>query len=153
MNESETPYAIGLLKRMAVLEVALADFYAACASRGYSPDVTTRIANDELGHSNCFEAIADVLKERKGAGFSDGQPMAPENIEAFTTYIKGQTQAVVEGKLSHGSAFAAAAGMERRFLESRYAHIVNTDDGGCQAMIATIMDETAAHVKLMSGGS
>ena len=153
MNESETAYCVRLLKQMAALEVALADFYAACASRRFNEPLCTRISNEELGHANCFKSMADTLKERKGVGFTEGQPISFENVAAFSAYIKEQTRAVVEGKLPHGNAFAVAAGMERRFLDSRYAEIVKTEDPECAAMMDTILKETAAHVTLMSGGS
>lgn len=150
MDEGEAVYCAGLLNKMAALEVALSDYYAACASRGFGRDVCTRLANDELGHANLFLAMSGRVASSKGAGFTAGQEVSADTIRAFTGYIRGQTRAVVEGDLTAPHAFAVASGMEKRFLDSRYSEIVKTDDPEFRRMMDSILKETAAHLRAMS---
>lgn len=149
MNPQNLQQLLKLMEEMADLEMALAQFYHACAET-FPEDVHfwTAIEHQEEGHAASIRKIA-ALVAANAQEFSVGRAF---NVAAINTIKKGimaHRDALKRGEIPRAKVMVIARDIEGSLLEANYRELVKTSNLEFMDMIGRIDGDTLAHKNLM----
>ncbi len=148
MTPADVASTLVVLKTLAKLELAVAQFYAACA-KAYPEDrqLWEGLVDDEQLHAAHLERMGQILVERP----ADFQPKRSFNVAAVQTFIAyagsatQRVRSLTKPKTEYPQILALAQDMERSILESKYGEIVKGTHPEYQALVGELVTDTAAH--------
>jgi len=151
MEDKDLKRIVATLKVLLDSELAVADFYDACARQWpQDADFWNEISAQERKHAEWIDQIQGIISSRPDR-FSPGTWNGNETV--VSTFIKGirwNTQRIANGEIERPNAFFVARDIESAIIESKFHGIVRTDDADYLALSRQIMNETSTHLGLMS---
>lgn len=150
MNPADLTSTLESLKIISQLELAMAEFYRACAEAWEAEKAFwLSLEQQELHHIHNLAKMANILTQRQ-ARFERNRSFNVAAVQTFISYVKTTTQGVQSGQLAKPDSsrvLTIARDMEQSILESKYAEIVKTSDVEYQTIVRKILSDTAAHKK------
>jgi rubrerythrin len=150
MNPTDLASILDTLKIISRLELAMAEFYGACAEvwEAEKP-FWLSLKQEELQHIQNLAKMANIVAQRQ-AQFERNRSFNAVAIRTFISYVETTTQRARTGQipkpdLSH--ILAIARDMEQSILESKFVEIVKTGDVEYLTIVRKILADTAAHKK------
>lgn len=140
--------ALEALRLIAELELALADFYQACAAEeGETQSLWQSLEQEERHHAENIHRMEDIIAARP-AEFAPRRPFNTAAVQTFISYVRATAERVRSGELSRADSthlLTLARDMEQSVLESKYSEILQTTDVEYQGLMRQIVAETVAH--------
>lgn len=134
-----------VLNEMAVLEVAVAAYYDACARRDPShADFWTDLKAQEDLHASHLRKMAQLVTQHPD-DFQQGAPASVATVRVLIATVQGHTSNLLNGGLSRRQALAIACDLEASFFEARLDRLAVTSNLAYETLAADIMRDTQNH--------
>ena len=138
-----------VLQYMAQLELALAEFYEACAQTWEEDeDFWSRLGQQERQHAQNIRKMAEIISE-KYEFFESFRPFNPAAVRTIISGIEDNRHRLKGGGISKRNALFIARDIERSLIEAKYSEIVKTTDIEYKNLLTAIITQTEAHENLI----
>ena len=145
MHSADLQKAAELLGAMRELELAIEQFYVACAAAfGAEAPFWQAIASQEHEHAETLARIVDLVAENPER-YSWGRLFQLAAVATMVAGVRTNTDRLQRGELTQTAALALARDYERSILESRYEQVLQTDDAVYTSLVRKIVEDTKAH--------
>ena len=136
---------IGVLKKMAMFEVTLAELYSLCASTWKEDsEFWLDIWKDEIRHTQFINRIMEVISKAPER-FEKGRPFNIFVIETTVSDIRNKIEKIKKGEIEKNNLLHISSDLEKGYLEDRYSEIVITEDVEYRTLMQRVVDDTRKH--------
>lgn len=145
MPPINVPMLISIFEVMIENELAIAEFYDACAESSQKESPFWRaLVEMERRHAEIIRRISEIVKA-KPERFETGRPFNTAALRTIISYIKSNIADVKEGRMKEPKPFFLAMDLENSILETRYFEIVKSKDLEFLELSSKVMKETFDH--------
>lgn len=145
MRSAEIRDALLTLAKMAEMEIAVAEFYAACGQQwADESQVWSRLSSMEIQHAMNIRKVADALRD-KPEEFRMVRFVNPQSLEVVIARLKNYADKVRKGMLSKKEAILIAQDTESSVMEVLLTGIFEAKTEEYRRLVRIITEETAEH--------
>lgn len=139
-----------VLNEMAVLELAVAAFYDACARKDpRNEDLWTGLKAQEDLHASHIRKMAQLVTLHP-ADFRPLIPVSVPFIRALIATVQGHTSNMLSGGLNRRQALSIARDLEASVFEAKIDQLAETDNLAYETLAADIMRDTHNHYEMLA---
>jgi hypothetical protein len=134
-----------VLKKMAMFEVTIAEFYSLCAATWKEDsEFWLDIWKDEIKHTQFINRIIEIVSKAPER-FDKGRPFNIFAIETIVSDIRNKIEKIKKGEIEKNNLLFIAGDFEKGYLEEKYGEIVLTDDVEYRTLMQRVVDDTGKH--------
>jgi len=134
-----------LLEAMAVAELTVAGYYAACSRiGGVFGILCSSLKDQELHHASYLRTLKRWVKDHPEA-LRPARAVTLQAVQSFINHVRGGTEQVNQRELSRTQMLAFALDIERSLLEDRPWDVVAANDPTIAQMLRQLREETQEH--------
>ncbi len=135
-----------LLEILALAELTVAGYYAACSRiGGVFGILCSSLKEQELQHASYLRTLQRWVKDHPEA-LRPGRVVTPQAVRKFIEHVRAGTERVGHRELTRMQMLAFALDIERSLLEHQPWEVVATDDPTISKMLGQLVQETREHL-------
>ena len=140
----------GILEMISEAELALGEFYRACARIGQDDrNFWSVLEEEEKKHHAMVRRISEMVAEkpdqfRIGRAFNEGA------LRTLVSWLREKTQRMMVGETPAKELLPFARDIEQSLIESRFCEAVQSDDVAFNELLNRIREETFFHRERIS---
>lgn len=145
MQDNDARNIFYLLDIARLVELAMEDFYKACATcYPNSADFWLGIAGEESMHAQYIREIETLVRENP-QGFNLKQKVTLDILRCFIRDVESETQSVLDGTRDVLSLPSLAEKFEALMVESSFFDMLESDNQDYEKLVKRIQAETVEH--------